>query len=75
MGLWPFSERCKHYMRICVHGDEINLSGGARAKCWLCGKYLKKAPLPYFCGLTMRPHKGMNDQGPDDDGLPKLSQI
>jgi hypothetical protein len=46
---------CKHRHVRCTHGDEINLRGGARRACLVCGRTLL-GPLPDECFFTGSPH-------------------
>ena len=41
--------RCKHPNARCVHGDEINHRGGARAACLACGRSLPLERMPQRC--------------------------
>lgn len=43
----PRPPKCEHTSIRCVHGDEINHLGGARAVCRDCGKQF--AELPESC--------------------------
>lgn len=45
---------CAHPRRRCIHGDEINWTGGKRAQCLSCGRLLPR--LPVLCSVTGRLH-------------------
>lgn len=46
----------------CVHGDEINFLGGARAVCLTCNKVMIDAPLPDICYYTNEPHYHLREK-------------
>jgi hypothetical protein len=56
---WRIRERrrCTHDVQVCVHGDGINVMGGARAVCVACGRRYRD--LPVMCAFTGEPHPSM----------------
>lgn len=54
ISFWPYREPHEHAI-MCVHGDRINLLGGARGICIICDK--KFDQLPDICFYTGQPHR------------------
>lgn len=52
--------RCPHERQRGIYGDEINASGGKRARCLDCGRLLDELPPP----SREVPYRRLWDEGP-----------